>query len=148
LSGFLLDTNVISASSPIHHETNEAFGRWLREQVKLDTLFLSVVTIHEISRGIALLRHRGATAKAERLVTWLDIVKSDFSDRLVCFDETTASLAGELEAVAISAGFEPGMADAMIAATAKLHDLKLVTKNLRHFHMFGIDVVSPTDVAA
>lgn len=148
MSGFLLDTNVISSFSPIYREKDEQFARWLHAQVKLDTLFLSVVTIHEISKGIALLQHKGATAKAERLTAWLDIVKSDFSDRLIRFDETAAAKAGELEALAISRGIEPGMADAMIAATAKLNGLTLVTRNIRHFNMFDIEVLSPAEVSA
>jgi toxin FitB len=148
LTGFLLDTNVVSTLSPLSGSTNDDFAQWIHAQASRDELFLSVVTIHEISKGIALLKNKGATAKAERLTIWLDTVKFDFSDRILSFDSATATLAGELEAAALSRGLAPGMADAMIAATAKLNALTAVTRNVRHFRMFGIDVLSPTDLSA
>ncbi|MGI2031762.1 type II toxin-antitoxin system VapC family toxin [Rhizobium panacihumi] len=142
MSGFLLDTNIISTTSPTHAQTNGQFGEWLRQQVRLDTVFLSVVTVHEIAKGIALLTHKGATLKAERLAAWLDIVRNDFDDRILAFDAEIAMFAGQLEAVAISNGYSPDMADAMIAATAKRNDLIVVTRNLRHFDIFNVATAS------
>lgn len=127
---------------------SDGLAQWLHVQAAQDALFLSVVTIHEISKGITLLKRKGANAKAERLAIWLDTVRLDFNDRILLFDAETATLAGELEADALSRGFGPGMADAMIAATAKLNGLTVVTKNLRHFKAFDIDVISPLDVSA
>lgn len=145
--GFLLDTNVVSGSSPVSGEKDDIFAQWLHRQAVQGALFLSVVTIHEISKGIVLLKHKGATAKAERLAIWLAAVRADFSDRILPFDPATAALAGELEAAALSRGLAPGMADAMIAATAKLNNLTVVTKNVRHFRMFDIEVLAPVDVS-
>lgn len=148
MSGFLLDTNVISATSPTHAPTSGEFGAWLQQQVRLDTVFLSVVTIHEIAKGITLLTHKGATAKAERLAAWLDIVRGDFDDRILAFDAETALFAGQLEATAISNGHSPGMADAMIAATARRNDLVVITRNLRHFDIFDVAIASPDELSA
>jgi toxin FitB len=147
LTGFLLDTNVVSTLSPLSVGPDAPFVQWLREQAGQDALFLSVVTVHEISKGIALLKNKGATAKAERLAIWLDTVKFDFNDRILSFDSATATVAGELEAAALSRGLAPGMADAMIAATARRNELTAVTRNVRHFRMFGIDVLSPADLS-
>ena len=64
LSGFLLDTNVISMLSPSRAEASAHFLEWLERMDGEGRIFLSAVTIHEIEKGIALLEHKGATAKA------------------------------------------------------------------------------------
>jgi predicted nucleic acid-binding protein len=56
-----------------------------------------------------------------------------------------ASLAGQLEAKAISAGLDHGMADASIAGVAKAHDCVVVTRNTRHCDVFGIEVQLPDE---
>ena len=147
MSGFLLDTNVISMLSPSNADRDERFIRWLHAQEEADALFLSVVTIHEIAKGINLLKNKGAAAKARALEAWLDALTLHYSDRILPFDITIATLAGELEAHALSAGYNPGMADAMIAATATMNGLTVVTNNLRDFRNFEIDVRTPADVS-
>jgi predicted nucleic acid-binding protein len=148
LSGFLLDTNVISMLSPSYADRDESFVRWLHAQERADALFLSVVTIHEIAKGVSLLKNRDAVAKARALEGWLDALTSHYSDRILSFDIAIAALAGELEAHSLSAGHTPGMADAMIAATAKINGLTVVTHNVRDFRNFAIDVRTPADVSA
>ncbi len=64
MSGFLLDTNVISMLSPSRVEAPNTFLEWLERADAEGRVFLSVVTIHEIEKGIALLDSKGATAKA------------------------------------------------------------------------------------
>lgn len=146
MTGFLLDTNVVSMSSPAR-ATDEAFTQWLRRQETADSLFISVVTIHEITKGIVLLEQKGATAKARDIRAWLDTLVSHFHDRLLPFDIRTAALAGELEAQALSSGHHPGMADAMIAATARMHELTVVTRNIRGFRTFPVDIKTPADLS-
>lgn len=63
---------------------------------------------------------------------------SDFS-----LDTMVARFSGELEAKAASAGVNSGAMDAMIAGTAKAHDLTVVTRNLKDFQAFGVAVISP-----
>jgi predicted nucleic acid-binding protein len=63
LSGFLLDTNVVSMLAPSRAEASADFLNWLDRMDADGRLFLSVVSIHEIEKGIALLDHKGATAK-------------------------------------------------------------------------------------
>ncbi len=106
-------------------------------------LFLSVVTIHEIEKGIALLEYKGATAKAASLKVWLAGLVASYDDKIVAVDTVAAALAGQLEAKAMAAGHDPGMADATIAGIAKAHDLVVMTRNTKHFQIFGVEVGSP-----
>ncbi|WP_215879261.1 PIN domain-containing protein [Acidithiobacillus ferridurans] len=62
VTGFLLDTDVISMFSPSRNTASAMFLAWLEHMDGEDRLFLSVVTIHEIEKGIALLESKGATA--------------------------------------------------------------------------------------
>jgi predicted nucleic acid-binding protein len=147
VSGFLLDTNVISIASPSGPGAPKTFAAWLRQQEELGTLYLSVVTVHEIEKGIRLLEHKKATARAADIRSWLERLITIFEERILPFDIEAATVAGELEALALSKGHQPGMADAMIAATAKSHDLTIVTRNTKHFAPFGIDISTPEQIA-
>ena len=127
-------------------EASATFLEWLERMDGEGRLFLSVVTIHEIERGIALLEHKGATAKAAGLKVWLTGLVSTYDDKIIGLDTSAAALAGQFEAKAISVGHNPGMADAIIAGIAKAHDLHIVTRNSKHFLPFGIAVSSPDEV--
>jgi predicted nucleic acid-binding protein len=145
LSFYLLDTNVISMLAPSRNEASPAFLDWLERMDAEGKLFLSVVTIHEIEKGIALLEHKGATAKAARLKVWLAGLVATYDDKILAVDRAAAALGGQLEALALSAGHDPGMADATIAGIAKAHDLIIMTGNTKHFQVFGVAVVSPEE---
>ena len=145
MSGFLLDTNVISMLSPSRAEASPPFLEWLERVDSEGRVFLSVVTIHEIEKGIALLEHKGATVKAAGLKVWLAGLVATYDDKIIPIDASAASVAGQLEAKAISAGHDPGMADAAIAGIAKAHDLVVVTHNTKHFAPFGIGVATPDE---
>ena len=110
-----------------------------------DRVFLSVVAIHEIEKGIAPLKHKGATAKAAGLEGWLAGLVAAYDDKIIPIDASAAALAGRLEAKAISAGHDPGMADAAMAGIAKARDLMIVTNNTKHFLPFGIGVATPDE---
>jgi predicted nucleic acid-binding protein len=145
LSGFLLDTNVISMLSPSRAEASAPFLKWLERVDSEGRVFLSVVVIHEIEKGIALLEHKGATAKAAGLKVWLAGLVATYDNKILPLDAAAAALAGQLEAKAISAGHDPGMADATIAGIAKAQDLVIVTHNTKHFLPFGIGVATPDE---
>jgi hypothetical protein len=110
-------------------------------------LFLSVVSIHEIEKGIALLDHKKATAKAASLKAWLSGLVSTYDDKIISFDAQAAAIGGRLEARALAAGHDPGMADAVIAGIAAAHELVIVTRNTKHFLPFGVAVLSPDEAA-
>jgi len=145
VTSFLLDTNVISMLSPSRPEASAAFVGWLERMDGGGRLFLSVVTIHEIEKGIALLEYKGAAAKAASLKVWLAGLVASYDDKIIPVDTVAAALAGQLEAKAISAGHDPGMADATIAGIARAHDVVIVTRNTKHFRVFGVDVLSPDE---
>jgi len=142
LTAYLLDTNVVSLLSPSRIQTATGLIAWLNEIEEIAEFFLSVVTVHEIERGILLLERKGATAKASILRRWMDGLYATYEDRILPIDAAVSALSGRLEAEAIAAGHNPGMADALIAGTAKTHDLTVVTQNLRHFEPFSINAIS------
>ncbi len=145
MSGFLLDTNVVSMLSPARGQVSPRFLDWLERMDSEGRLFLSVVAIHEIEKGIALLEHKGATVKAAGLKVWLAGLVGAYDDKIVGVDASTAALAGQLEAKAMSAGHDPGMADALIAGIAQARDLMIVTLNTKHFMPFGVGVATPDE---
>lgn len=138
MTAYLLDTNVVTLLSPSRAGHATKLIAWLDKTEKTAEFFLSVVTVHEIERGIILLERKGATAKASGLRHWMDGLFSTYEDRILPIDTAVSALSGKLEAEAIAAGHSPGMADALIAGTAKAHDLTVVTLNLKHFEPFGI----------
>lgn len=142
MTAYLLDTNVVSLLSPSRTETATGLIAWLDKAEDTTEFFLSVVTVHEIERGIMLLERKGATAKANGLRRWMDGLFSTYEDRILSIDAAVSAMSGKLEAEAIASGHSPGMADALIAGTAKAHDLTVVTLNLQHFEPFGIDLMA------
>lgn len=141
MTGYLLDTNVISEAAPARPNRDIAVLRWL--EVRTDELFLSVVTIAEIEAGITFANHRGAHRKATRLAEWLDAVTALYGDRVLPMDRQIARMAGKLSGDARAAGLAPGFADIAIAATGVHHGMTLLTRNLGHFEPLGVTVIDP-----
>jgi len=147
LSGFLLDTNVVSMLSPSRADASARFLAWLAHMDGEGRIFLSVVTVHEIERGIALLEQKKAVAKAAGLRVWLSGLTSTYADKILGLDVPAAAISGRLEAAAVAAGTNPGMADAVIAGIAKAQGLSIVTLNAKHFLPFGVPVLTPDEAA-
>ena len=137
----LVDTNVLSLKAPGRREGAAALIDWL--DARSDQLFLSTITVAEIEDGIARLRRSGGLARAGRLEDWLDVVLHLYGDRVMSFDIPAARLAGLLMDRARAMGQAPGFADLAIAATAGVHDLAVLTRNLRHFAPLGIPAINP-----
>jgi predicted nucleic acid-binding protein len=138
LSGFLLDTNVIPKFAPGRPNIPTELQDWMRSQGALGHLFLSSMTVSEINSGLRRLQRKGATAKAATLSAWLDGIISTFEDKILAMDLKVSLLVGQMEDDVIAKGFDPGLADIIIAATAKAHGLTVVTENIRHFAPFDI----------
>ena len=143
MKGYLLDTNIISKFAPERPAASPALAGWMHEKGEADELFLSVMTIAEIRKGIRGLERRGANTKAAGLQRWFDGMLAIFADRILVIDTAIALAAGEIEDHALGAGHDPGLADVIIAATAKVHDLVMVTENRRCFQPLGIPVEAP-----
>ena len=138
---YLVDTNVLSIGAPGRREGAAALTDWL--DASSDELFLSTITVAEVSDGIAKLRRSGDLARADRLDDWLEVVLHLYGDRVMPFDIPAARLAGLLMDRARATGHAPGFADLAIAATAGVHDLAVLTRNVRHFAPLDIPALDP-----
>jgi toxin FitB len=133
----LLDTCVVT-------ELGKANGNPLVKSVVAEIatadLYLSVLTVGEIAKGIALLK---ASRKKTTLGTWLERVENQYADRVLSIDVETARIWGELTARAQKCGVIIPGTDGLIAATALRHGLRVVTRNVRHFEASGALVLNP-----
>jgi len=131
---YLVDTVVLSELRKTRR--NAALIAWFERQRTAD-LFISVISIGEIERGIA--RQRGSNPDfAAALASWLDKLLSIYGDRILGFDLEAARRWGSLSAALGNEG-----ADLMIAATALQHGLTVVTRNIREFEAAGVPVLDP-----
>lgn len=143
MSGFLLDTNVISKFAPDKPAPSAALQTWMIEQGAVDALYLSAMTISEVERGLRQLHRKGAMARSLRLHQWLESIVNMFDDRILSFDTMVARVAGAMQDAAIANGRHPGQADVIIAATAEAYGLTVITENVRHFDPLGVKVELP-----
>ena len=131
---YLLDTDVLSLLR--RGGRRPEASRWLAARQPSD-LFLSVVTIAEIERGIGQQTRRDPTF-AQDLAAWLAGILTWYGDRILLIDVSTARRWGRL-----CADLGHNSYDLLIAATALEHGLTVVTRNVRHFEPTGVPVVNP-----
>ena len=135
---YLLDTNAISEW--VKPRPNPGIILWL-DEVDEDRTYLSVITLGELRKGIDRLP---GGRRRDRLDQWLDgELRDRFGDRVLPVDVAVANTWGQLLARAENAGTALGGIDALIAATAIVHDLQVVTRNVGHFQPAGVDVICP-----
>lgn len=135
---YLLDTNVLSEVRKPHPDRQVL--EWL-DQVDEDRTHLSVITLGEIARGVALLDDgRRKTALAE----WLaEDLPARFSGRVIPVDLKISLTWGRLMADAKTRGISLPTMDGWIAATAVVHDLTLVTRNTKDFRGTSLQLLDP-----
>ena len=131
---FLLDTVVLSELR--RAKPPRKVVKWIKAQ-KAESLFISVVSIGEIERGIERARKTDAEFAAE-LERWLETLLSLYADRLLPVSANAARLWGKLSAKLGHDG-----ADLLIAATALSHGATVVTRNVKHFVPTGVQVFNP-----
>ena len=142
MKGFLLDTNIPSEMLRPRPDPNVA--DWVKRQAN-ETLFVSVVTMGELRRGITLLAEQSRRrAELEQMIH--EKVPSWFQDRILPVTRIIAERWGVLDGERQLAGRPMNIADGMIAATALEHDLTVVTRNVKDFSGIGLTVLSPWDV--
>lgn len=130
---YLLDTNVISElRKPKPHGGVVA---WIAAVDEVH-LFLSAVTIAEIQAGVELTRDQDET-KAAEIEAWLDLVSGAYN--VLPMDAVTFRAWAKLMHRRSDTVYE----DAMIAATALVHNLTVVTRNVGDFKPFGVNVLNP-----
>lgn len=134
---YLLDTNVVSElRKPKPHS---AVLQWVQDAADAD-LHISAVTVGEIQAGIEITREQDS-AKAADLEQWLELVSASFN--IVPMDAAAFREWARLMHRASDTVYE----DAMIAATAKLNKLTVVTRNVADFKPFGVNVLNPFSAA-
>jgi len=133
---YLFDTNVVSELRK-GGRANSGVAAFFATLAPED-IYLSVLTIGEIRRGLENVRGRGDEEQAGRLERWLDVMVSDYADRILDFDIECAQVWGKLMAPSSQHPI-----DKQIAATALIYDLAVVTRNVEDFKPTGIRILNP-----
>jgi hypothetical protein len=132
---YLVDTNVVSEVRKSKRANSKVLAWW--DSVQTSRMYLHVLTIGEIHRGIVLLRDTDPK-QARFLGIWLKGLSRYFRGRLVTIDLQASLIWAEIQ----SRGTIPHV-DALIAASAIRHDLTLVTRNIRDIHDTGVRYLNP-----
>jgi predicted nucleic acid-binding protein len=138
---FLLDTVVISELRKPARQRNRNVIDWI-SKVPSQDLFLSVLTIGEIERGIEQQRQVNP-AFANNLAAWLDMILRTHEGRIIPVGVAVARRWGRLSHRIGNKGL-----DLAIAATALEHGMTVATRNLSHFAATGVDLVNPFEAPA
>ncbi|HSW70843.1 MAG TPA: type II toxin-antitoxin system VapC family toxin [Gammaproteobacteria bacterium] len=138
---YLLDTNVISELRKAKSRNiDKNVAKWA-QHVSAASLFLSVITILELETGILSVARRDST-QAAVLRTWMDThVFPTFSERILPFDVAVAQRCAKLHVPDRKSD-----RDAIIAATALVHGMTMVTRNVKDYEQIGVELVNPWEV--
>lgn len=132
---YLVDTNVVSELRK-GRRCDPGVASWFAE-VSSTEIYLSVLTVGEIRKGIENIRRRDERT-AESLETWLSELVTTHSDRILAVDEIIAERWGRFNVPDPLPVF-----DSLLAATASVHGLTLVTRNVKHVERTGVDCLNP-----
>jgi hypothetical protein len=135
---YLLDTNVVSELRKVGDgKADLNVTAWLSARDSRD-FYISAITILELERGILSIQRRDIE-QGSRLRAWMDSrVRPEFADRIISIDEAVATRCAHLHIPD-----RRNEADALIAATAIVHGLVVVTRNIQDFQETGVVVVDP-----
>ncbi len=134
---FLLDTNVISEMT--RPRPSPRVQGWLESRGG-DTLFLSAITLGELRKGALL----AEAAKRRRLLDWIEhTLKPQFDGRVIPLDVAVLEKWADIQSSLQRHGDSLPVLDGLIAATAAVHDLSVVTRNTADFRLAGVRVVNP-----
>lgn len=133
---YLVDTNVISEARKGRKANASVQLFWL--SVDAGEVYLSALTIGELRRGLENIRHRGDAVQARLLETWMDLVTSQYADRILAFEADCAQVWGKL-----MSPHPQHPIDKQIAAIALIHDLTVVTRNVDDFLGTGVRLENP-----
>ncbi|MRW86477.1 PIN domain-containing protein [Pseudoduganella sp. FT26W] len=134
---FLLDTNVVSELRKASAKAHPNVVRW-KLSVDASALYLSAITIHELELGILLLMPRDPIG-SNSLRAWLqNQILISCAGRIIPVDSAIAQ-----QSAALNVPRSRPWADALIAATALVHGLTVVTRNVGDFHATGVKMLNP-----
>lgn len=140
---FLLDTNIVSELRK-RDRANPGVIRFILDLVRqqkaegVNLAYISVIAVGELRRGVELIRHRGDTPQADVLENWLQSLLLDYGTNILEFGSEEAQVWGHLRVP-----HPENALDKMLAATALVYDLTLVTRNERDFAGTGVKLVNP-----
>ena len=135
---YLIDTNVISEARK-GRQSNRGVSAFFRQVIKDETpVYISVVTIGELRRGIEKIRHRRDFSQADELERWFRSLLETYCDNIIGFDREAAQVWGKLRVP-----HHENALDKQIAATALIHDLTIVTRNLDDYKDCGARLLNP-----
>lgn len=135
---YLIDTNVISEARKGKNADKGVREFFHRIQKEKKPVYVSVITIGELRRGIEKIRYRGDEGQALRLEEWLQSILDQYSDQLLDFDIDMAQVWGRLRVP-----HHENTLDKQIAATALIYDLTVVTRNMSDFKGCGVRLHNP-----
>lgn len=132
---YLLDTTVLSETRK--RQPAAGVADWIAA-TPADRLHVSVLTLGEIEQGIARIRGRGDLHQAAALERWLREVETGFDDRVLPVTLSVAAAWGRQQHA------QPlPVIDALVAATARVHGMVVVTRNVKDFELAGVQVLNP-----
>lgn len=138
LAKYLIDTNIISELRKSNKANPGVLQFFQQAAQQTNPLYLSVITIGELRRGVNLIWHRGDRAQANLLETWLQTILEDYADHILDFTALEAQVWGTLRVP-----HPQNALDKMIAATALTCGLTLVTRNVNDFAETGVPLLNP-----
>ncbi|MDY6987087.1 MAG: type II toxin-antitoxin system VapC family toxin [Thermodesulfobacteriota bacterium] len=134
---YLLDTSVISEFvKPVPHEKVIA---WIKD-ISSEMLYLSVITVGEIRKGITRLPD---SKKKQKLVLWLNTILEEYKERIIPIDLMVADTWGIMQGNAEKSGLPISSIDGLIAATTYTYNLTLITRNEDDFTSSKIPTINP-----
>ncbi len=135
---YLVDTNVISEARK-KSKANRGVRAFFTQAVEDETrMFISVVTVGELRRGVEMIRHRGDLRQANQLDKWLEALLFEYKDHILDINQDIAQLWGRLRVP-----HPENTLDKQIAATALIYDLTVVTRNHKDFSKTGARLLNP-----
>jgi len=135
---YLIDTNVISELRK-KNNANTGVQNFFYGAVERDfPLFISVITVGELRRGVSMIRHRGDRQQANHLEKWLGFILEEYAENILDFTISEAQVWGQLRVPN-----HENLLDKQIAATALTYDLTVVTRNIDDFIGTGVKLFNP-----
>ena len=135
---YLVDTNIISEMRK-KSKANRGVRAFFKQAIEDETkIFISVVTVGELRRGVELIRHRSDVRQANQLEKWLDVLLTEYQDHILDINQDIAQLWGRLRVP-----HPENALDKQIAATALIYELTVVTRNRKDFVKTGVRVLNP-----
>lgn len=132
---YLIDTNILSETRK--RQPSPGVAGWITATPP-GRMYISVLTMGELEQGIARIRGRGDWKQAASLEQWLAAVETAFADRILPLALPAAKIWGRQ-----SPARPLPVVDALIAATAQVHGLTVVTRNVKDYEHAGLQVLNP-----